>query len=99
MLIPAFQLHLNERIQRGQATIGNFDGKHPCLCAATVGGKIFLHNPHQASANSKGITFLNINKQITSVLAGQLLPNSTRDVLLIGTPTNLQVREDGGAPV
>ena len=89
MLIPAFQLHLNERVQRGQATIGKFDGKHPCLCAATVGGKIFLHNPHSAKGE-KGVTFLNINKQITSVVAGQILPNSSRDVLLVGTPTNLQ---------
>ena len=97
MLIPAFQLHLNERIQRGQATIGKFDGKHACLAAATIGGKIFIHNPHQTAAGSgsgsadgKAVTFLNINKQITSVVAGQLLPSSNRDVLLVGTPSNLQ---------
>ena len=44
----AFQLHLSDSIQPGLATVGKYDGEHPCLTAATTGGKIFVHNPHRA---------------------------------------------------
>ena len=35
------------------------------------------------------VTFLNIHQRITALDAGRLDPNSSRDTLLIGTPTNL----------
>ncbi len=35
-----------EKIQRGQATIGKFDGQHPSLACATAAGKVFMHSPH-----------------------------------------------------
>ncbi|KAG2486168.1 hypothetical protein HYH03_015132 [Edaphochlamys debaryana] len=89
MLVPAFQLHLNEKIQRAQATIGRFDGKVPALACATVGGKVFLHQPHQqAGGPDNQIAYLNINKQISAVVSGRLL--SSKDVLLVGTSANLQ---------
>jgi len=53
-----------------------------------VGGKIFLHNPHQHGVSDNHITYLNINKQITAVVAGRL--SGSKDVLLVGTPSNLQ---------
>ncbi|GLC47294.1 Bardet-Biedl syndrome 2 protein [Pleodorina starrii] len=89
MLVPAFQLHLSEKIQRAQAAIGRFDGKVPALACATVGGKVFLHQPHQQGGGSDNqITYLNINKQISAVVAGRL--TGSKDVLLVGTPSNLQ---------
>ncbi|PNW81715.1 hypothetical protein CHLRE_06g257250v5 [Chlamydomonas reinhardtii] len=89
MLVPAFQLHLNEKIQRAQAAIGRFDGQVPSLACATVGGKVFLHQPHhQGVGNDNQISYLNINKQISAVVAGRLAGN--KDVLLVGTPSNLQ---------
>nr|BCL66089.1 Bardet-Biedl syndrome 2 protein [Volvox africanus] len=89
MLVPAFQLHLAEKIQRAQAAIGRFDGKVPALACATVGGKVFLHQPHQqAGGNDNQISYLNINKQISAVVAGRL--QGSKDVLLVGTPSNLQ---------
>lgn len=90
MLIPAFQIHLNEKIQRSQATVGKYDGKNPALTCATVAGKIFMHNPHSQAANDTNITYLNINKQITALAAGPMVAGSGRDVLLVGTPNNLQ---------
>ncbi|GFR49930.1 hypothetical protein Agub_g12034 [Astrephomene gubernaculifera] len=89
MLVPAFQLHLSEKIQRAQATIGRFDGKVPALACATLGGKVFLHQPHQqGGGNDNQISYLNINKQISSVVSGRL--QGSKDVLLVGTPSNLQ---------
>nr|ADI46967.1 LOW QUALITY PROTEIN: BBS2m [Volvox carteri f. nagariensis] len=94
MLVPAFQFHLSganiahEKIQRAQAAIGRFDGKVPALACATVGGKVFLHQPHQHGGNDNQISYLNINKQISAVVAGRLL--GSKDVLLVGTPSNLQ---------
>ncbi|KAG1676464.1 hypothetical protein FOA52_002284 [Chlamydomonas sp. UWO 241] len=90
MLLPAFQLQLSERIQSGQATIGKYDGRHPVLTCATLAGKIFMHNPHKQGVDDATITFLNINKTITSVVASQMLPGVLRDVLMVGTPSNIQ---------
>ncbi|KAI8467845.1 MAG: ciliary BBSome complex subunit 2 [Monoraphidium minutum] len=88
MLMPAFQLHLQERVQRGCAAIGCFDAQHASLVGATHAGKAFVHNPHDPAGQQ--LSLLNINKQITALIAGAILPNSTRDVLLIGSPTTLQ---------
>ncbi|KIZ00360.1 putative Bardet-Biedl syndrome 2 protein like protein [Monoraphidium neglectum] len=88
MLIPAFQLHLQERVQRGLATIGRFDAQHASLAGATHAGKVFVHSPHDPSGQR--LALLNINKQITALVAGAILPSSTRDVLLIGSPNTLQ---------
>lgn len=85
LLLPAEKVLLN------RAVLGKFDGQTSCLAFATSAGKILLHNPHESNvAGSSRQSRLNINKQITAVSAGPLLPNSTRDVLLIGTPNFLQ---------
>lgn len=76
-------MHLAEKIQRGQATIGKYDGKHPSLTCATIAGKIFIHNPHEQGVGDTNVRFLNINKQITSVVAAQMLPSTNRDVLMV----------------
>lgn len=79
-----------EKIQRSQATVGKYDGKHPALTCATTAGKIFLHNPHLHGVADNHITYLNINKQITAVLAGNIDPKNVKDVLFVGTPSTLQ---------
>lgn len=90
MLIPAFQLHLNNAILQGLATIGHYDGKHPCLTCATSAGKVFIHSPHERDTKtSSSIRFLNINKKITAMDSGRLNPEEARDVLMVGTQTNL----------
>lgn len=48
---------------------------------------MLLHNPHDNNSGEQ--PRLNINKQVTVLGAGPLLPNSMRDVLLVGTPTCL----------
>ena len=95
-------------------TIGEYDGKHPCLTAATVSEKVFIHNPHQKMGGGGGvgglvggggrmeafqanheIAMLNINQRVTALSAGKLDPigggrgSVDRDILLVGTPTNL----------
>ena len=35
MLLPIFTLNLGQKILPGRVTIGEYDGKHPCLTAAT----------------------------------------------------------------
>lgn len=71
--------------------LGRFDGQSSCLAFATSAGKILLHNPHESNlVGTSRQPRLNINKQITALAAGALLPNSTRDVLLVGTPNFLQ---------
>ncbi|CAB4058065.1 BBS2 [Lepeophtheirus salmonis] len=35
------------KILPGRVTIGEYDGKHPCLTAATTAEKVFIHNPHK----------------------------------------------------
>lgn len=78
--------------------LGYYDGKHPCLTCATTAGKIFIHNPHSRPAQQGGrimaaqdndISLLNINQAVSSLTTGQLQPNSDRDILVVGTHTNL----------
>ena len=69
------------------------DGKHPCLTCATSAGKVFIHSPHERDTATTGtdsnIRFLNINKDITALSCGRLRPSIEREVLLVGTQTNL----------
>ena len=39
-LVPIFTLKLNQKIFPRLVTVGKYDGKHPCLTAATNGGKV-----------------------------------------------------------
>ena len=71
------------------ATVGKFDGQHPSLAYATTGGKVCIHSPH-ASEDLPTLQYLNINKEITSLAAGQLDPSLPRDVLLVGTSNSIQ---------
>ena len=90
MLIPAFQLQLGHPIQHGQVCVGKYDGKHPSLTCATSAGKVFLHCPHTRSEDYENdIRFLNINHRVTALCAGRINPAIERDVLLVGTQTNL----------
>jgi Bardet-Biedl syndrome 2 protein len=58
MFVPLFTLNLNQKILPGRVTIGEYDGKHPCLTAATIGEKVFIHNPHQRVGGGKrDVTF------------------------------------------
>eukprot|EP01062_Namystynia_karyoxenos_P003922 TRINITY_DN11382_c0_g1_i1.p1 TRINITY_DN11382_c0_g1~~TRINITY_DN11382_c0_g1_i1.p1 ORF type:complete len:748 (+),score=285.65 TRINITY_DN11382_c0_g1_i1:82-2244(+) len=101
---PAFELSLGNTILEGLADIGTYDGKHPSLTCATAGGKVFVHCPHERTLpqqdakkidnmkpNALGapIKYLNINRQVTALKAGRLLPSAQHDSLMVGTQTNL----------
>ena len=58
-----------ERVQRGQAAIGRFDAQHYGLAGATHAGKVFVHSPHDPAGQQMAL--LNINKQITALVAGE----------------------------
>uniref|UniRef100_A0A7S3GBK3 Bardet-Biedl syndrome 2 protein homolog n=1 Tax=Palpitomonas bilix TaxID=652834 RepID=A0A7S3GBK3_9EUKA len=92
MLVPAFQFQLKTPIIKGLATVGKYDGKHPSLTFATSAGKVQMHNPFERSISGNTESrFLNINKQITALSAGALDKEMGRDVLMVGTATNLLV--------
>ena len=40
MLVPAFTIKLGQKIHPRLVTVGEYDGFHPCLTAATTGGKM-----------------------------------------------------------
>ena len=40
MLLPIFTLNLGQKMLAGRVTIGEYDGKHPCLTAATQAEKV-----------------------------------------------------------
>lgn len=100
MLTSAFNLHLDQVIQKGLVTIGKYDGVRPSLTAATSSGKVLVHNPHNENKNEKAIQYLSINRNISVLTSGNLIPStssnkeyfsrkSNGDVLFIGTETNL----------
>jgi len=88
MLIPAFNLDLNNPILRGLATVGKLDGKHPSLTCATSAGKIFFHSPHEKDPKDQ-LRFLNINRRISAIACGKLNPKLDRELLLVGAQTTL----------
>ena len=88
MLIPAFNLDLNNPILRGLATVGKLDGKHPSLTCATSAGKIFFHSPHEKDPKDQ-LRFLNINRRISAIACGKLNPKIDRELLLVGAQTTL----------
>ncbi|CAK0847779.1 unnamed protein product, partial [Prorocentrum cordatum] len=90
---PAFQFSLGHQVLNGLVSVGRYDGKHPCLTAGTTAGKVLIHCPHNrgAAREESEVMFLNINRKITSVLAGPLNPGLGRDVLMVGTQTSLMV--------
>lgn len=91
-MIPAFQFSLGHQVLQGLVTVGKYDGQHPCLTAGTTAGKVLIHSPHNRGENAQNeIMFLNINRKITSVVAGLLSPNLGHDVLMIGTESSLMV--------
>ncbi|XP_065902688.1 Bardet-Biedl syndrome 2 protein homolog [Dysidea avara] len=98
MLVPAFTLKLGQKIHPRLVTVGEYDGFHPCLTAATTGGKVLIHSPYagvttggRLVASTGDVSLLNIGQQISAICAAKLLPGSNRDVLVIGTQTNLLV--------
>jgi len=60
--------------------------------------QVFIHNPHkrlnlvggrvEVAQSSNDINLLNINQQVSALCCGSL-DDSERDLLFIGTPTNL----------
>ena len=102
MIVPIFSLKLNNKITPRTVAIGKYDGLHPCLTAATLAGKVFIHNPHQdykfsTAGRSTGpeslidtsISMLNINAVVTSLATGILDFNSSNEGLLVGTKTSV----------
>ena len=59
MFVPVFTLNLNHKLLPGRIAIGEFDGEHPCLVAATIGERVLIHTPHQKLTGSYIIFFLN----------------------------------------
>ncbi|XP_041369340.1 Bardet-Biedl syndrome 2 protein homolog [Gigantopelta aegis] len=97
MLVPIFTLKLNHKVNARMVTIGKYDGTNPSLSCATTAGKVIIHNPHNRGQNTGrmslsaegDISLLNINQQVTSVCAGVLDGNAAKDVLVVGTQTNV----------
>lgn len=58
--------------------------------------QVFIHNPHspaiaggRLAVHDSDISLLSINQSVTALCAGRLDSTSSRDILCIGTQTNL----------
>eukprot|EP00038_Savillea_parva_P025538 m.48178 g.48178 ORF g.48178 m.48178 type:complete len:754 (+) comp6968_c0_seq1:84-2345(+) len=91
---PCFRFDLQESVLPGLVTVGRFDGQHVCLACGTKTGKILVHDPNGAGkVGGRGATsnvrYLAFQKQITALRTGALETDSTKDVLFIGSETDL----------
>ena len=98
MLVTAYNFSLNHTLPVGLITINKFDGQNPSLASATTGGKILVHTPHskdefEPALGMKGndVQYLNINKDVVCLTGGSLNPSLDRELLMIGSRTNLLV--------
>uniref|UniRef100_H2YY38 Bardet-Biedl syndrome 2 protein homolog n=1 Tax=Ciona savignyi TaxID=51511 RepID=H2YY38_CIOSA len=96
MLVPIFTLKIKHKIHPRMVTVGKYDGLHPCLTCGTTASKVFVHNPHspaiaggRVAVQDSDISMLTMNQSVSALCAGQLDPSNDRDVLCIGTQTNL----------
>jgi len=90
MLTPSFRLALPDPIEPGKAAVGRFDGEHSSLACGTRGGRLFVHSPHLVDGpETNQLSYLNINKEVRSVQVGRVAPELGRDLLLVGTATDL----------
>lgn len=90
-MLPAFQLHLRQRILDRVAQVGKFDGKHPSLVCGTSAGKVFLHSPHEANHENSddSVRFLKINRKISALATGKFQESDAGDTLVVGTQASL----------
>ncbi|CAD0203311.1 unnamed protein product [Chrysodeixis includens] len=94
---PVFKLELNHKVTPSVVTIAKYDGTHPCLTAAAGYDKIIIHHPHggvgtgraQRSQAHGEVSELNLSQAIIALACGPLKPDTNRDMLLIGSPTQI----------
>jgi hypothetical protein len=75
------------------------DGIRPNLVCCTVGGKVFVHSPHEGtlegnlgnqyiitfSVSIHRVKFLNINKNISAITAGSYELKDEKDILVVAS--------------
>ena len=66
MLLPIFTLNLGQKMLAGRVTIGEYDGKHPCLTAATqaekVGHSLLSYTSDNTSDNTSDKTSSQVSR-------------------------------------
>ncbi|CAG9795877.1 unnamed protein product [Diatraea saccharalis] len=94
---PVFKLELNHKVIPRIVTIAKYDGTHPCLTASAGYDKIIIHHPHggvvsgraQRSQAHGEISELSLSQAVVALAAGSLRPDTNRDMLLIGSPSQI----------
>ncbi|XP_041984812.1 Bardet-Biedl syndrome 2 protein-like [Aricia agestis] len=94
---PVFKLELNHKVTPGIACIAKYDGTHACFTASAGYDKIIIHHPQggiisgraQRSQSHGEVSELNLSQAVISMAAGPLKPDTQRDMLLIGSPTQI----------
>ncbi len=55
--------------------------------------KVFIHSPHDKNLHSQqlegNVSLLNVNQVVTSLVCGQLDEQLQKDLLIVGTSTNI----------
>ncbi|KOB72908.1 putative Bbs2 protein, partial [Operophtera brumata] len=100
---PVFKLELNHKVTPGIVTIAKYDGTHPCLTACAGFDKIIIHHPHGGMGSGRAqrseahgeVSELNLSQAVVALAAGPLKPDVNRDMLLIGSPTQILEAPDG----
>ncbi|KAL4704240.1 hypothetical protein ACJJTC_016258 [Scirpophaga incertulas] len=94
---PVFKLELNHKVTPGIVTIAKFDGTHACLTACAGYDKIIIHHPHGSMVSGRAqrsqahgeVSELNLSQAVIALAAGPLKPDAARDMLLIGSPSQI----------
>nr|BAJ93985.1 predicted protein [Hordeum vulgare subsp. vulgare] len=95
MLSSLYNFKLIQPIQDRIVSLAKCDGNNPNLVCATLGGKLFVHTPHQEKeqveqgGQQEDIKFLNLNKEVTAITQGSLLETSKKEILMIGSKNTL----------
>ena len=80
MFVPVFTLNLNHKLLPGRIAIGEFDGEHPCLVAATTGERVLIHTPHQKLTGSYIPKYISPVWKIQIMVRNSCLSNELRTI-------------------
>jgi len=92
MLNPLYNFSLNQPITEKLVILSKLDGQKPSLVCCTVGGKVFVHSPHEGHFEGNvgnEIKFLNLNKNICAITSGVFNPNDPREILVVASQNTL----------
>lgn len=82
-----FEFAFQQSILEGLVTVGKYDGRHPSLTCATVGGRVMVHSSRPKESSEADVQMLNFSKVPKALMAASF--QGGQDILFVGSATSI----------